>query len=176
MILSSCSRTIYVQDIIRKNEMSSNNHFKYDSKLGYYTCKSKSYSQKKQILIDSFRTDFKNYDEKFWTGTLNVDEIKRLNEAKLKLADYKFMEFDSAKNIIVSFDEQLPSLNYTVFAVHYWDYSNARFLFPLLLLGNRIHLINQCVNRAIDEAVLNNADGVIINSNLYVSKLFVLKK
>jgi hypothetical protein len=174
IFLSSCSRTLFVSDIIKRNEISGNNEYKYDYSNGYYTLKTKSYSKNKRALIDSFKSDYKNLEQKNWNGTLNLDEKKRFNEAKINLEDSKFWNYDTTKNIIVSFDEQLPNINYKVIAFHYWDYSNARFLFPILILGNRKHLINKCVNKAIEEAQLNGADGVIINSNLHSSKLFVL--
>ena len=174
VFLCSCSSTLSVTDIVKQNESMSNDGFKYEYFNGYYTCKIKSYSKNKRLLIDSFLSDSKNLEQRSWNGTLNADEKKRFNEARTNLENSKFWNFDTTKNIIVSFNEQLPNLNYKVTAVHYWDYSNARFLFPILILGNRKHLINQCVNRAIQEAGLTGADGVIINSNLYSSKLFII--
>jgi len=175
VFLCSCSKTIFVADIVESNEYMSKDSFKYEYSNGYYTCKSKTYSKNKRLLIDSFKSDFENLDAKLLkNGVLNIYETKKLNAAKINLEDSKFCNYDATKTIIVSFNEQLPNLNYKIISVHHWDYSNARFLIPFLTLGNRQHLINQCINRAVQEAGLTGADGVIINANLSSSKLFVL--
>lgn len=176
ILFCSCSKTIMVNDIIKRNEIRANYQYKYDNHKGFYICKTKSYSLYKRTLIDSFTKDFTSLDKKDWKGTLTPEEKKRYNEAKSKLENPKFLEFDSSKNLIVSFDGQIQNLNYSTFAIHYWDYSNFRFIIPFLMLGNRIHLINKCVNKAIVIAEKNGADGVIINSDLYSSRHFKIIK
>jgi hypothetical protein len=115
-------------------------------------------------------------DKKVKGDTLSNEELTRYNVISNQLNDPKFMQYDSSKAFRIYFNEQIPGLKYEVIAVNYWNYTNARFLFPFLLLGNRVHLRNQCVNKAMKVCIKMGADGIIMNSNLSASKIFILIK
>lgn len=173
----SCNQTFYTKGLVKRNEQKSALSYKYAVKDGYFEYVSNDfYTESKSKLIDSLRNYILDMDKKMKVSVLSNQELTKYNEIIDQLNDPKYTQYDSSKVYRIYFNEQIPGLKYEVIAVNYWNYSNVRFLFPFLLLGNRVHLRNQCINRAMRVCVKMEADGIIMNSNLSASKIFILVK
>jgi hypothetical protein len=157
--LISCSTTDKIHELVAKSYYSQNIMPTNNSGIYSVSVKVPSYSntKRRQSALDSLAALRKLLYKK-------PDEVRifyRLNgEVQKKLP------LDSTKNIYLSFDVNIPNISYEVKAIHFWDYSNYRFLVPFLTLGNEIHKRNQCVNRAIEVCNKNNIDGIIISPTL----------
>ena len=168
-ILSSCSETILIQNLIDRPTVKyeiKKTEYSYVVKIPCYKLATlDSINEKKQSLRqklkDNYRGESSDYDPT--TSEMNA---KILEEFKK----------DSIKQLYIYFAE--PKEKFDVIAIHYWDYSNVRFLVPFLPFFNNEHKKNQCINRALEAAIIesDDIDGVIISDNLFTSRLFKFQK
>lgn len=80
------------------------------------------------------------------------------------------MRDQASKSIVISFSEHMP-FKYEVTHIKNWDHVNFRILAFPLLLGQRAHIINKCVDVAIKTCAKLGGDGVIIDNSLVNFKI-----
>ncbi len=107
-----------------------------------------------------------------------ISQIKSIISAS-SLNSHSYMKYlnnitkpDSASIIQISFDDRSIDMNSKLEYIYFWNYSNFRFLVPLLPFFNEKHKRNQCVNRAIEACFKNKMDGVLIYPTLNHFKLY----
>ena len=120
------------------------------------------YYTKEQELIPLIQERIRTYRTSF-----NENEI-----ISFVISHYELKEYDTTGVINILFDEPTIKDSSTLEYIYYWDYSNFRFLVPLLPFFNEKHKRNQCVNRAIENCYGNYMDKVIISPTLNHFKLY----
>jgi hypothetical protein len=141
----------------------------------YYIYSGKGYTQLNAALIDSLSAELDKLSKiKSEHYTLSPDHQLLSHQEKLEIMINQIPK-DSIKNFIISFTDFIDGIDYAIVRTYWWDYSNWRFLLPFASYFNRWHNFNQCVNRAVEQCTKYNCDGVIIDGDYSMFKLFKVK-
>ena len=179
LLISSCSTLDSVNSLVRKADP------KYKLKYIDNSTFVASVPMISKTKFESLQTKQEEYnkvsDELTFLKTYNTDlgkisRIIELRKEKKKLQneidEFSLIEYDSIAYIHLSFDERSLSEETILKYIYYWDYSNFRFLVPLLPFFNEEHKRNQCVNRAIEACYTSRSSSVVISPTLNHFKLY----
>jgi hypothetical protein len=134
-----------------------------------------SYSVSNNFLISKskYKIDTSQIDNYFTIiPTYKVESLKYIDSIKNRFP-FSFQEklngrtnFDSTKKIEITFNFKGNSKLKPI-GIYYWDHINFRFLFPPLLFFKKEHVHNKCINKAIEQCIKHEADGINMGIELY---------
>lgn len=133
-----------------------------------------------KVMSNSRKAELIHYLKEIYTDAVLFSDAQiKSFISMLSLNNYGDMNYlnnitkpDSASIIQISFDDRSIDMNSKLEYIYFWNYSNFRFLVPLLPFFNEKHKRNQCVNRAIEACFKNKMDGVLIYPTLNHFKLY----
>lgn len=142
----------------------------------YFTYTAMGFNKASGEKYNELLAQLNKFDDEAVRAKSQEDKEFYSNSRLLILSQMNELPKDSTINYIVSFQDYIPGINYTIVRTYWWDYSNIRFLVPFLDLFDRWHNYNQCVNRAVEKCMKYNCDGVIIAGDYSTFKLFRVKQ
>jgi hypothetical protein len=172
LIFSSCSTIDSVESLVNKvnpiYNIKSNGNASYLASVPLMT------ESKRNEIIKFYKSsniiDYSLSDNQIFS-TFMKQSKDFIETVDIEYVD-NLKKFDSLGYINIIFDERKISTNSKLEYIYFWDYSNFRFLVPLLPLFNEYHKRNQCVNRAIESCYKNNMNTVVITPTLNHFKLY----
>lgn len=142
----------------------------------YFVYTSIGYNNENSVKMEQYFAELEKLNQ-METGVMSQsDKDFCENSRNILKTQIENLPKDSTRNFIVSFQDYIPNVNYTIVRSYWWDYSNFRFLVPFLPFFDRWHNYNQCVNKAVKKCLQYNCDGVIIAGDYSTFKLFKVKQ